>query len=464
MHKRFMLMQLILLCALCSRAAMAEDWPTYNHDVARSGVTNETLPADLHEVWVYRSPHPPRVAWPGPAKWDGWNKVYDLKDRTNFDAAFPVVVAGDRAYFGSNVDDKVYCLDAATGEQRWAFYTEGPVRLAPTVVDGRVYVGSDDGHVYCLDAVSGELIWKHRPGPEDRRLIGNGRMISAWPVRTGVVVMDGVAYCCAGVFPSESVYLCAIDAATGRQLWRTSMTDLPAQGYMLASATRLYVTTGRDRPVVFRRENGERIFQMTGGRGDGGTYALLTGDTLIYGPGKTGEMFVTGEQQRDQLASFQGNHMIVAGPMSYLQTDTKLTALDRATYLDLHTQRRVATTQMNQIAERIRKQQATIDAEELRELRARMMALSARIDALSQRMNECYKWELPTTHNHALILAGNTLYAGGQNSVIGVDAVTGKEVWQADVDGAALSLSAANGRLYVSTDRGTIHCFTGQSQ
>ncbi len=447
----------VLIVVAAVGGAYGDDWPTYNRDAARSAVTPEQLSHELRETWVVRSPHPPQVAWPGPAKWDGWNKVYDLKDRTNFDAAFPVVVAGDLAYYGSNVDDKVYCLDVATGEQRWVFYTEGPVRLAPTVADGRVYVGSDDGYVYCLDAVTGALQWKHRPGPEERRVIGNGRMISVWPVRTGVVVMDGVAYACAGVFPSETVYLCAMDAATGRRLWKTGMEDLPAQGYLLASSTRLYVTTGRNRPVVFNRENGERIFQVSGG--GGGTYALLTGDTLIYGPGKTGEMSLTGEQQRDQLASFPGNHMIVAGPMSYLQTDTKLTALDRAKYIELHVQRRTATTHLNQLSERIRKESARLSQEEVRELRSRMMQLSAQVDALSEQMNACYLWELPTSHAHALILAGRTLYAGGAGSVIGVDVETGQEVWRGEVEGNAFSLSAANGRLYVSTDRGTIHCF-----
>src|SRR5690606_27893057 len=128
-----------------------------------------------------------------------------------------------------------------------------------------------------------------------------------------------------------------------------------------------------------------------------------------YGPGKTGEMSLTGEQQRDQLASFPGNHMIVAGPMSYLQTDTKLTALDRAKYIELHVQRRTATTHLNQLSERIRKESARLSQEEVRELRSRMMQLSAQVDALSEQMNACYLWELPTSHAHALILAGRTL-------------------------------------------------------
>ena len=116
----------------------------------------------------------------------------------------------------------------------WAFTTEGPIRLAPTVTQGRVYAGSDDGCVYCLDAASGTLLWKYRAVPEDRRMPGNGRMISRWPVRSGVAVDRGplrtngepeeapplIAFFSAGLFPEEGVYLCAVDAESGAEVWK----------------------------------------------------------------------------------------------------------------------------------------------------------------------------------------------------------------------------------------------------
>ena len=45
---------------------------------------------------------------------------------------------------------------------------------------------------------------------------------------------------------------------------------------------------------------------------------MLTGDTLLFGPGKTGEVNMVGENHEDVLASFAGNHMIVANPLSFL--------------------------------------------------------------------------------------------------------------------------------------------------
>ena len=40
--------------------------------------------------------------------------------------------------------------------------------------------------------------------------------MSVWPVRTGVVVENGVAYFGAGLFPQEGQYLCAVSAADGK--------------------------------------------------------------------------------------------------------------------------------------------------------------------------------------------------------------------------------------------------------
>ena len=38
----------------------ANDWPTYRHDNRRSGVSQEQLPVQLKEAWVYKSSAPPR--------------------------------------------------------------------------------------------------------------------------------------------------------------------------------------------------------------------------------------------------------------------------------------------------------------------------------------------------------------------------------------------------------------------
>ena len=67
------------------------------------------------------------------------------------------------------------------------FFGEGPIRLAPVFAKNKIYVGSDDGAVYCLGASDGDLLWKFKTYDQPQCVPGNGRMISRWPVRAGLV-------------------------------------------------------------------------------------------------------------------------------------------------------------------------------------------------------------------------------------------------------------------------------------
>ena len=434
----------------------AADWPTYQHDYARTGVARESLLAPFTDGWVHRSRHAPRPAWRGEAKWDGWNKVYDLKSRQIFDYAYHPVIADGLLYYGSSADDKIYCLDAATGEQRWTFFTEGPVRLAPTIADGRVFVGSDDGHAYCLDAKSGTLVWKTQLGPRDYRIPGNSRIISRWPLRTGIVVIGDLAYCAAGMFPSEGVLIIAIEAATGKIKWQQKQTDLPAQGYMLASHTRLYVPAGRNNPVVLNRADGKRIRVVSG---QGGTYALLTGDNLVFGPGKTGTLGFVESNQSDQLATFKGNHMIVTPSRSFLQSDTDLSALDRSRYLDLARKRRPLKSRLGKLQDELKKVKA---GERQRQILKEAGKLGKQLDEVQSAMQECFAWRVPSSQPLSMVLAGQTLITGGHNEVAAYSAKDGSQLWQARADGEVFGLAVADGRLYVSTSKGVIHCYVAR--
>ena len=220
------------------------------HDAARSGVTAERIDAPLVEQWAYRSLTAPRPAWPDPQP--GWTELPKVK----FDDAHFAVAAGGKVFFGSSVDDQIRALDAATGAVRWKFFTGGPVRLAPTFDNGRVYAGSDDGNVYCLGADDGRLLWKFSVVPESQHVLGNGRVISLWPVRASVLVENGRAYCAAGIFPYHRTLMAALDASDGRMLWRSdtlgSRWGFSPQGYLLGCAAGVIVPCGRSMPVCTR--------------------------------------------------------------------------------------------------------------------------------------------------------------------------------------------------------------------
>jgi polyvinyl alcohol dehydrogenase (cytochrome) len=120
--------------------------------------------------------------------------------------------------------------DAPRLKLKWAFGFPG-VRRAfaqPTVFGGRLFVGSEGGAVYSLDAGSGCTYWRHDAGAG---------------VRTAVVIgprADGFS----AYFGDLHANVTALDAVTGKVLWRTKVEDHPAAiitGAPTLVGTTLYV-------------------------------------------------------------------------------------------------------------------------------------------------------------------------------------------------------------------------------
>ena len=63
----------------------------------------------------------------------------------------------DGVLYAGALDNKVYAVDAATGEAVWPepFETDGPVRAAPLIVAGVLIVANRDGNVYGIDPETG---------------------------------------------------------------------------------------------------------------------------------------------------------------------------------------------------------------------------------------------------------------------------------------------------------------------
>ncbi|NRA95055.1 MAG: PQQ-binding-like beta-propeller repeat protein, partial [Planctomycetes bacterium] len=447
-------------------------WPGAMRDARRSGVTPETLKLPLKREWSHQRSRP-RSAWPPPAKSSFWQQLKDIKPRNVWDHAFHPVAVEDDVLYGSSELDTVHCLDARSGAQRWTFRTGGPVRFAPHVIGNRVYVGSDDGFVYCIDRERGGQVWKRRLGPQDRLIPGNGRMISPWPVRTGIVAADGVVYATCGLFPREGCWAVALSADDGAEIWRAKV-DASPQGYLLLSRRALFIPTGRGTPFALSRDSGTALGTFGG---PGGAYALVAGGTLVSGRGNKGELSISDTFGRDQLAQFDGNRMVVTQSMSYLQSDTHLSALDRTRYLELIREIAQAKAEHGNANGRYR---AVTDALEKKKplkgedgktltkralsaekasLRRRLLKLGARIDGLDTKLVACVPWKVETQHGDALVLAGKTLFAGGEGEIAAYDAKTGKKRWSRAVEGKALALAVSNGRLIVGTSEGRIIAF-----
>jgi outer membrane protein assembly factor BamB len=480
----------------------AADWPTYARDASRSCRTPEKMALPLTESWVWRPQFPPAPAW-GDPKSGPVEGILELR-RVHFDDAFQVAVSDRTLYFGSSSDHKIYALDATTGRVRWTKITGGPVRLAPSVSDGRVYAGSDDGYVYCLNAADGNTVWQRRAAPDDRRVLGHGRLISLWPVRTGVLIDDGVAYFGAGIFPAEGVFFFAVDAATGRELWRNDsageapQSRVSPQGYLLASKTTLYAPMARVSPAAVDRKTGQLLGLTYFGKPVGGTNTLLDGEQVY-----TGTEQIVGYQDRQRLGNFPARKLVLDGPRAYMATGKQLVAVDRKAYPPVSRKLIAVQTKRERLENVIgglRKTRGELKRdigqleqelkdgkpEDQQTARKELATKQQQMAACEQRLNEqlvvfaglgnevkryeaeaaqMFLWSADTESDQALIQAGDVLVAGGQDVVEAFDARSGKPLWSAKVDGQCKGLAFANGRLYASTDKGLIHCFaSGASQ
>lgn len=402
--------------------ATAADWTTWRADSARSGYTADELPDELRLRWTWKPLEAPAPAWP-------------RDERMRFDRAHDVVVAQGLVCYGSSVSGRVTALDASTGAQRWSFFTGGPVRFAPTVWKDRLFVVSDDGYLYCLKLSNGTLVDRWRGGPRDDRVLGNTQMISKWPARGGAAIHDGLLYWAAGIWQSEGVFIHAMNPDTGEIVWtndRSGGIDMPqphgganaksgvsAQGYLLASDDQLFVPTGRAVPAAFRRDTGKfEYYRLQENTHRGGTTAVLSGD-LFYNGGYaylTNDGSLLKDRVAGAVAAFPGG--VIHGSGDQLRAVSVVT----------------------------RKSQ---------DRRGKPVSVPAHEST----------WQTKSVPaGTSLIVAGKTIVSSGGNRIATVSVADGKPIWSGEVDDIAYGLAVSDGRLFVSTASGAIHCFAAASE
>jgi outer membrane protein assembly factor BamB len=150
--------------------ANPNDWPTYRHDVHRSGGTKSNGPAELELHW-----------------------------RTHVGGApSACTIAGGMVFLAVVDKHRVCALEADSGRPVWSFTAGGRVDTPPTIHGGMALFGSADGWVYAVRAADGELVWRFRAAPHDRRIMAFGQLESPWPLHGAVLVKDGLAYVAAG--------------------------------------------------------------------------------------------------------------------------------------------------------------------------------------------------------------------------------------------------------------------------
>jgi len=425
-----------------------------NHlfNARRTGYTPQNLAPPYHLAWTHKARHKPRPAWREPA-WE--------VQRIDFDYAYAISAGQGLVYVASSSDHAIHALDLDSGQPRWSFFTEGPVRLAPAVHGGKVYASSDDGVVYCLDGPTGHLIWKRRPDIPDERLIGNEQMISRWPARSGVLVVGGRAYTTFGMWSPEGIVVTCLDAETGAVLWRNdssgtkyatqphyeAMGGVSPQGYLALCGDVLVVPCGRAAPAFFDSATGKLLYNESEGLFPGGAWTMIYDDLAFTPceylkkpnperPAKAeadiwSEASMVGIRARDGEEVFHLNGVLRGvindqGRMSLIGPG-KLVSIDLIDVLDAAPDSYVAKMGSSE---------------------------GHMVDAARHQ-----RWETSVERIYELIQAGSTLIAGGRETLTCYDAEDGRKTWETRLAGDVHELLIVGQSLLVSTTKGEIHCF-----
>ncbi len=431
----------VLLLSTTAPAVTASDWPMSRYDAQRSAASPQELPSQLYLHWVRE--YPPQVpAWPD-------------QEKMPFDLAFDPVVVRQTLFLNSSRHDCVRALDVVSGQEKWCFFADGPVRFASVAWQDRVYFTSDDGYLYCLGAADGKLRWKRRGGPSDRKILGNERLISTWPARgAAVLVVDppgngkraaisadpsATIYFAASIWPFMGIFIHAVDARTGQTVWTNdgdgslymkqphnadAFASIAPQGPIVAIDNTLLLPGGRSVPACFDRTTGKLLrYQLAeNGKRGGGSEVAAVGNIFLNG----GAAFdIVTEKYLGEV----GKQVVLSPDVVYAYSAGACRAYDL-------------------------KGAKTRDVETI-DLKGKVAKTTR------WAMDEIASCKTPVVE--ALIKAGNRLYFGTTGRVQALDLDTeGKAItlgWHADVDGKVVRLAAAAERLFAVTQEGRIYCF-----
>lgn len=166
-----------------------------------------------------------------------------------------VGVDGQRVYATAGFG-VVRALDPATGAEIWSRDMDAPLRGAPTVADGRVYVSSLDSRLTVLSATDGETLWQVNATLEQATVMGPGSPA----VDQGTVVAG---------FPSGELF--ALRVENGRTVWQDQLsrtgrsTALAALADIVASPViaqgRVFAIGNGGRMIAIDLATGQRVWE-----------------------------------------------------------------------------------------------------------------------------------------------------------------------------------------------------------
>ncbi|KAF0813560.1 Outer membrane protein assembly factor BamB [Andreprevotia sp. IGB-42] len=224
-------------------------------------------------------------------------------------------VAGELLLVG--MGRTLHALNRRDGTQRWQFQSSDRLMATPTVHDGRVLIADTAGQISALALATGTPVWRQTPsrdaiqsqiavwqqsgiyGSRDAAVhafdlaTGTPRWQrshdTSWVVGSPLVKRDTVY-----IGSSDGLFFQALDAASGRELWRVDTGQNAFTAPVLAGETLLLATgdayqPGRPGKVSAVGLDGKLRWQKSLSAGLFGQ-PLLAGDTLIVG-GEDGKLY-----------------------------------------------------------------------------------------------------------------------------------------------------------------------------
>ncbi|MSR52380.1 MAG: hypothetical protein EXS09_03700 [Gemmataceae bacterium] len=206
-------------------------------------------------------------------------------------------VAGDDLCYGQLDADSLHetfrCVDTNTGKEKWSHTYEVPpvwhvgwgelgVRATPTITDKYVYAIGTFGHGFCFIRKTGKTVWKHNFREESPYL--DGKLKDAgnleWKGFNGSLIPVGdkiVYFYWQGGNPAipawtktevtDKMQVFAYDALTGKVLWKFEETCKPGtRGPGLVTGNGLPITFKKEDCVVIHGNREWKILRLADGK------------------------------------------------------------------------------------------------------------------------------------------------------------------------------------------------------
>jgi outer membrane protein assembly factor BamB len=293
----------IFLCPASGKSGRPnEDWACLLGNPEHIGISRDTLTPPLSLAWI--------------------NNV-----GANIFMSSPIVY--DKKVYVASIDENatgkasITAFDAANGEILWVYGLEASVKNSIAAAKGKIFAQDIYGTLYAIDASTGSLSWK--------------KQLNVVPIPS---LDDGLIASGDTVFAGSGKGLCAIDAETGKEIWRnsgwsqregTTATLSLGSGVLIGSVQwdALYANDARTGKFLWRVEKDGIRFRAASPAVSGGVLYFISDHSFFKVSAATGEILA--KKQLPYAVEVTSTPLLTGDKIIFGSSTTGLHALDRET-------------------------------------------------------------------------------------------------------------------------------------